>query len=132
MALTAQEAFDLSKQFRDFAIALGNYRFANWQSLTSTQKRDIEDEEWSLINASSDMITKAVGLALDESKSSIKLINKSVRKAKRSIKKLKKVSQIITIAAATVGLGAAIVSKDPGSIAKNAKLVLKAADVLPA
>lgn len=132
MALTAQEAFDLSKQFRDFAIALGNYRFANWQSLTSTQRRDIEDEEWSLINASSDMITKAVGLALDESKSSIKLINKSVRKAKRSIKKLKKVSQIITIAAATVGLGAAIVSKDPGSIAKNAKLVLKAADVLPA
>jgi phosphomevalonate kinase len=132
MALTAQEAFDLSKQFRDFAIALGNYRFSNWQSLTLTQKRDIEDEEWSLINASSDMITKAVGLALDESKSSIKLINKSVRKAKRSIKKLKKVSQIITIAAATVGLGAAIVSKDPGSIAKNAKLVLKAADVLPA
>jgi phosphomevalonate kinase len=132
MALSAQEAFDLSKQFRDFAIALGNYRFANWQSLTSTQRRDIEDEEWSLINASSDMITKAVGLALDESKSSIKLINKSVRKAKRSIKKLKKVSQIITIAAATVGLGAAIVSKDPGSIAKNAKLVLKAADVLPA
>ena len=132
MALSAQEAFDLSKQFRDFAIALGNYRFTNWQSLTSTQRRDIEDEEWSLINASSDMITKAVGLALDESKSSIKLINKSVRKAKRSIKKLKKVSQIITIAAATVGLGAAIVSKDPGSIAKNAKLVLKAADVLPA
>jgi hypothetical protein len=31
-----------------------------------------------------------------------------------------------------VGLGAAIVSKDPGSIAKNTKLVLKAADVLPA
>jgi hypothetical protein len=31
-----------------------------------------------------------------------------------------------------VGLGAAIVSKDHGSIAKNTKLVLKAADVLPA
>lgn len=132
MPLTAQEAFDLSKQFRNFAIALGNYRFTNWQSLTPTQRRDLEDEEWSLINASSDMITKAVGLALDESKSSIKLINKSVRKAKRAIKKLKKVSHIIDVAAAAVGLGAAIVSKDPGSIAKNAKLVLKAADVLPA
>ena len=132
MALTAQEAFDLSKQFRELAIALGNHRFANWQTLTPTQRRDLEDEEWSLTNASSDMITKAVGMALDESKSSLKLINKSVKKAKSSIKKLKKVSQIITIAAAAVGLGAAIVSKDLGSIAKNAKVLLDAADVLPA
>ncbi len=132
MALTAQEAFDLSKQFRNMAITVGNHRFAHWKTLTPTQRRDLEDEEWSLINASSDMITKAVGMALDESKSSIKLINKSVRKAKRSIKKLKKVSQIIAIASAAVGLGAAIVSKDPGSIAKNAKLVLDAAEILPA
>ena len=132
MALTAQEAFDLSKKFRDFAIALGNYRFANWQSLTPTQRRDIEDEEWSLINASSDMITKAVGLALEESEASVYSIKKSVSKAKKAIKKLQKVKGIIEIAAAVVGLGAAIVSKDPGSIAKNTKLVLKAADVLPA
>lgn len=132
MSLTAQEAFDLSKQFRDLAIALGNYRFANWQTLTPTQRRDIEDEEWSLINASSDMVTKAVGLALDESKSSLKLIKKSVKKAKSSIKKLKKVKQIISVASAVVGLGAAIISKDPGSIAKNAKLVLDAADIFPA
>ena len=131
MALTAQEAFDLSKQFRDFAIALGNYRFANWQSLTTTQRRDIEDEEWSLINASSDMITKAVGLALEESEASVQSIKKSVSKAKKAIKKLQKVKGIIEVAAAVVGLGAAIVSKDPGSIAKNTKLVLKAADVLP-
>ena len=132
MALTAQEAFDLSKQFRDFTIALGNYRFANWQSLTTTQRRDIEDEEWSLINASSDMITKAVGLALEESEASVHSIKKSVSKAKKAIKKLQKVKGIIEVAAAVVGLGAAIVSKDPGSIAKNTKLVLKAADVLPA
>ena len=132
MALTSQEALSLSKQFRDLSVSLGNYRFDNWQTLTPTQRRDIEDEEWSLSIAASDMITKAVGLALDESKSSIKLITKSVRKAKRSIKKLKKVRQIIALAAATVGLGAAIVSKDPGAIAKNAKLVLNAAEILPA
>ena len=132
MALTAQEAFDLSKQFRDLAIALGNHRFANWQTLTPTERRDIEKKEWSLINASSDMVTEAVGLALDESQSSLKAIKKSVSKAKGAIKKLKKVKQIIKVAAATVSLAAAIISKDPGSIAKNAKLVLDAADILPA
>jgi len=132
MALTAQEAFELSKQFRDFAITLGNYRFANWQTLTPLQRRDIEDEEWSLINASSDMTTKAVGLALEESESSLRSITKSITKAKQAIKKLQTVKQIINVAAAVVGLGAAIISKDPGSIAKNTKLVFDAAAILPA
>ena len=97
MTLTAQEAFDLSKQFRDLAVTVGDYRFANWQTLTPTQRRNIEDEERSLINASSDMITKAVGLALDESKSSLKAIKKSISKAKSAIKKLKKVANLITV-----------------------------------
>lgn len=127
MALTATEAFELSKEFRDLSISLGNYRFANWQKLTSTQRRDLEDEEWSLLNSSSDMTTKAVGLALDESEINVKGIKKSVSTAKRAIKKLKKVGKVIHLATATVSLAAAVVSKDPGAIAKNAKSVLKAA-----
>jgi ribosome maturation protein Sdo1 len=131
MTLTSEQDIELSKLFRDFAITLGNYRFANWETLTPMQRREIEDEEWSLINSSSDMITKAVGLALDESETSVDSIKKSIKKAKSAIKKLEKVSHIITVAAAAVGLGAAILSKDPGAIAKNAKLVVDATKVLP-
>jgi hypothetical protein len=39
------------------------------------------------------------------------------------------VGEVIKVATAAVGLAAAIVAKDPGAIAKNAKLVLKAADI---
>ena len=129
MPLSAEDAFDLSKQFRDLGINLGNYRFANWTTLTPTQRRDLEDEEWSLLNASSDMTTKAVGLALEESEINVQNITSSVGKAKRAIKKLEKVSEVINVATAAVGLAAAIVAKDPGAIAKNAKLVIQAADV---
>jgi len=129
MPLNAEDAFELSKQFRELAINLGNYRFANWDTLTSTQRRDLEDEEWSLLNSSSDMTTKAVGLALEESAINVKNITSSVGKAKRAIKKLEKVSEVIQVATAAVGLAAAIVAKDPGAIAKNAKLVLEAANV---
>lgn len=129
MPLSAEDAFELSKQFRDLAISLGNYRFANWSNLTPTQRRDVEDEEWSLLNSSSDMTTKAVGLALEESEVNVKSITSSVGKAKRAIKKLEKVSEVIKVATASVGLAAAIVAKDPRAIAKNAKLVLEAADV---
>jgi len=129
MPLNAQDAFELSKQFRDLGINLGNYRFANWNTLTSTQRRDLEDEEWSLLNASSDMTTKAVGLTLEESEINVQNITSSVGKAKRAIKKLEKVTEVIKVATAAVGLAAAIVAKDPGAIAKNAKLVLEAANV---
>ncbi len=132
MPLTTEEAFELSKQFRDLANTLADYRFSNWDTLTATQRRDIEDEEWSLINSSSDMTTKAVGLALEDSETSFSSVKKSISKARKTIKKLEKVKTIIEVAAAAVGLGAAIVSKDPGSIAKNAKRVLDATDILPA
>ena len=56
-------------------------------------------------------------------------ITSSVGKAKRAIKKLEKVGEVLKVATAAVGLAAAIVAKDPGAIAKNAKLVIQAADV---
>ena len=129
MPLSAEDAFELSKQFRDLGINLGNYRFANWNTFTPTQRRDLEDEEWSLLNSSSDMTTKAVGLALEESEINAQNIKSSVGKAKRAIKKLEKVTEVIKVATAAVGLAAAIVAKDPGAIAKNAKLVLEASNV---
>jgi hypothetical protein len=81
MALSAEDAFELSKQFRELAINLGNYRFANWNTLTTAQRHDVEDEEWSLLNSSSDMTTKAVGLALEESEMNVQSIKSSVSKA---------------------------------------------------
>ncbi|MGD9853254.1 MAG: hypothetical protein AB7T38_18560 [Nitrospirales bacterium] len=127
MPLTSADALELSKQFRELANDLGNYRFSNWQNLTPTQKRDLEDEEWSLLNAASDMTTKAIGLALEESDTNFQSVKSSVGKAKKAIKKLEKVGEVIKVATASVGLAAAIMSKDPGAIAKNAKLVVEAA-----
>ena len=127
MPLTSADALELSKQFRELANDLSNYRFSNWQTLTPTQRRDLEDEEWSLLNAASDMITKAVGLALEESDANFQTVKSSVGKAKKAIKKLEKVGKVIKVATASVGLAAAIVAKDPGAIAKNAKLVAGAA-----
>lgn len=129
MPLSAEDAFELSKQFRELSIHLGNYRFANWNRLSPAQRHELEDEEWSLLNASSDMTTKAVGLALEKSKIDARSITQSVSKAKRAVKKLEKAGEVIKVATASVGLAAAVVSKDPGAIAKNTKLVLKAADL---
>ena len=127
MPLTSADAFKLSKAFHDLSVAIGEYRFANWNVLSEDDRKTLEDEEWSLLNASSDMVTKAVGLALDESDPAAQKIQAATAAAQKAVKTVKEVGKVITVATAAVGLAAAIVSKDPGAIAKNAKAVLDAA-----
>ncbi len=127
MPLTSADALSLSKSFRDLSVAIGDYRFANWDALGEANRKMLEDEEWSILNASSDMVTKAVGLALDESDPAAKRVQGATASALKAVKTLKDISKVIGVATATVGLAAAVISKDPGAIAKNAKAVFDAA-----
>jgi hypothetical protein len=127
MPLTSADALSLSKSFRDLSVAIGDFRFANWDALGEANRKTLEDEEWSILNASSDMVTKAVGLALDESDPAAKKVQGATANALKAVKTLKDISKVIGVATATVGLAAAVISKDPGAIAKNAKAVFDAA-----
>jgi hypothetical protein len=108
-------------------VAIGDFRFANWDALGEANRKLLENEEWSILNASSDMVTKAVGLALDESDPAAKKVQGATASALKAVKTLKDISKVIGVATATVGLAAAVISKDPGAIAKNAKAVFDAA-----
>jgi hypothetical protein len=127
MALTSADAFNLSKSFHDLSVSIGEYRFANWNTLSDDNRRTLEDEEWSLLNASSDMVTKAVGLTLDETDPTGQKVQAATTAAAKAVKTLKEVGKVIHVATAAVALAAAIVSKDPGAIAKNSKAVFDAA-----
>jgi hypothetical protein len=125
--LTSDDALALSKSYRDLSVAIGDFRFKNWNTLSEGDRKALEEKEWALLNASSDMVTKAVGLTLDESATAAKKVQGAAATAEKAVKTLKEVRKVITIAAAAVGLAAAIASKDPGAIAKNSKAVLDAA-----
>jgi len=127
MPLTSADALALSKSFRDLSVAIGDFRFANWDALGDANRKLLENEEWSILNASSDMVTKAVGLALDEPDSAAKKVQEATASALKAVKTLKDIAKVIGVATATVGLAAAVISKDPGAIAKNAKAVFDAA-----
>jgi hypothetical protein len=127
MPLTSADALSLSKSFRDLSVAIGDFRFANWDALGDANRKLLENEEWSILNASSDMVTKAVGLALDESDPAAKKVQGATASALKAVKTLKDIAKVIGVATATVGLAAAVISKDPGAIAKNAKAVFDAA-----
>jgi hypothetical protein len=117
MKLTANQARDLAQSFRSVSVSLGDYRFANWDSLTKAQRDAIEDAEWTLLNYSSDFVTQAVGLTLDDTKASLKNIQDTTTKAKKAVETIKTIKKVIVIAGAVIKLGAAIVSENPGVIA---------------
>ena len=127
MKITSEEALELSRRFRELSVELGNFRFSKWKELSPAQRRTTEDAEWSLLNASSDMITSAVGIVLDETETSLQTLQDSTNKARRAIRTLKTVRKVIKVATAAVGLAAAIISRDPGAIGKNAKGLFDAA-----
>src|SRR6266702_4219021 len=112
--LTSDDALALSKSYRDLSVAIGDFRFKNWNTLSEADRKALEEKEWALLNASSDMVTKAVGLTLDESDAAAKKVQGAAATAEKAVKTLKEVRKVITIAAAAVGLAAAIASKDPG------------------
>ena len=119
--LTAQEAFLLAKSFRDLSVSLGDYRFANWSQLTDKQKKTIEDAEWSLLNASADIRTVAVGLVLDETQLSYEKLQQTTSDAKKAVGLLENIRKVIRIAAAAVSLAGALISRDFGAIVNTAK-----------
>jgi hypothetical protein len=123
--LTSEEAFDLSKGIRDISACIGDYRFKNWRVLSKSQRRSLEDIEWSLLNLSSDVLTSAVGLILDESKCDVDRLVKLTSSARKTLIQLEDTKKAVGIAAAVLGLAAAIVSKDIEAIAKNAESLHK-------
>ena len=127
MPLTSADALSLSKSFRDLSVAIGDFRFANWDALGDANRKLLENEEWSILNASSDMVTRAVGLALDGSDLAAEKVQGATASALKAVKTLKDIAKVTGVATATVGLAAAVISKDPGAIAKNAKAVFDAA-----
>jgi hypothetical protein len=116
MKLTAEQALELSGYFRNISVALGDFRFKNWDSLTKDQRQKLENLEWTLLNYSSDLITVAVGVILDDAQGSLDRIQKATKRAKKTIETIQKIKKVIDIGTAFIRLGGAIVTGNTETI----------------
>ncbi|MGO1080245.1 hypothetical protein [Inquilinus sp. CA228] len=126
MRLSSQDAFLLARKFHEAAADIGKRRFDDWDTLTPGQKRELEDAQWSLLNASSDMVTKAVGLVLDETQIAFAKLTGIVTEAKEVLATIEDIRKAIDVAAALVGLAAAVISRDVGAIVGNVQSITEA------
>lgn len=120
MPISKDQARKLAKTFRDLSNQLGDFRFKNWSNLSTGQRQSIEDAEWTLLNYSSDFITTAVGIALNDMQADLKAISDATAKAKKVIATIGTVRDILKVTAALIVLGGAIASQNPSAIASAA------------
>ena len=120
MPISKDQARELAKTFRDLSNQLGDFRFKNWSNLSTGQRQSIEDAEWTLLNYSSDFITTAVGIALNDMQADLKAISDATAKAKKVIATIGTVRDILKVTAALIVLGGAIASQNPSAIASAA------------
>ena len=125
MKLTSDQAYELSEQFTLFSEAIENYRYENWDDLSEEERTELERIEWSLMNASSEMVTTAIDLNLDETELSFQQLCDTTQNAQDAIKKINTVRKVITIAATAVSLAGAILVNDYKAVFKDAQKLIK-------
>ena len=121
--LTADQARDLASAFHDMSVAVGNFRFGNWDYLKKPERASLESVQWTLLNYSSDFTATAISLTLDDLQGTLQSIQDATAKATTAINRIKLVDKVLRIASAAAGLGAAIVSGHPEAIGDGLKSV---------
>jgi len=121
--LTADQARDLASAFHNMSVAVGNFRFDNWDDLKKSDRASLESVQWTLLNYSSDFTATAISLTLDDLQGTLQSIQDATAKATTAINRIKLVDKVLRIASAAAGLGAAIVSGHPEAIGDGLKSV---------
>lgn len=121
--LSSDQAYEFANEFHDLSVAVGNYRFDQWDDLNEAQRKRLEDLQWTLMNYSSDFTAQALNFVVDDLQGTVDKITAATANANKAIANIKLVSQVLAIAASATVLGASIMSG-------NADGALKAADDL--
>jgi len=114
--LTKKQALDLAKAFKASALSVGTYTVEHWAELPPSERERLNSIEWSLFNASEDMINLATQLALDDLEAVLENIEKATKAATNAIKKIETTKKAVSIAAGLLTLASAIMSKSPSAI----------------
>ena len=115
--ITQLDALALAKLFKEAALAVGQYQLDHWDTLSKNQRCELTETEYAILDHSQDLITAAVGVQLDETKTALADIQRATGVATHAIQTLQNLQQVLTVAAGLVALGAAVATGNPGSIA---------------
>lgn len=118
LTLSADDALKLSAQFRNASIALGDYLYApeNWPKIPEKERATLQSLEVTLLNVASDLVTRAVGVIIQDAEQSVDDLVDATGHARDVIKKIDDVTRTITVVTAMIGLAGVIPTGNAGAI----------------
>ena len=88
ITLSADDALKLSAQFRGASTALGDYLYApdNWARIPEPDRATLQSLEVTLLNVASDLVTRAVGVIIEDAGQSVADLLEATGRARDAIK----------------------------------------------
>ncbi len=115
--LTQDQARALAEGFLAVSKAVGDFRLANFSLLTPDQQAALRDLQQQLSNQSLHFTAVAIQITLDDLQGTLERIGQVTAQVNQAVTNLNDIRRVITVATSFVGLGAAIASGNPGTIA---------------
>lgn len=110
--LTAEQAFELSRAFHALSTALGQFRFEHWDELSSKERQELEDKEWTLFNTASDLNARSVIMRSEILQEHVDALKRISGGMMRAAKRIDDIKRGIRIAAKAIAFGGGIASGD--------------------
>ncbi len=129
--LTSDQAKQLSDNFYFLGIAIGDFRYENWDKLSIEENKELSDTQYSLLRQGEDILAASTKLIMDEVADSLGKINTITEEIKGTIKALGNIQKGLNIAAALLILGVAIVNRDTQGIGNSIKDVFETWNASP-
>ncbi len=126
-AMTADQARQSRDLFLSLSEATLNYRLANSDTLSDSERRQLLQAEIDLRNASNDLNGLAGRLTLDDLQGTLDRITAATTNMQNAIHNLQAVAKVIKVVTAAVKLGGAIVTGNPVAILGAAQEAVDAA-----
>lgn len=114
--LTEDQVSDLANRFLALAQAIGDFRFRHWDGMTSDQRMLLARQHLAILNYSEDFLAQSAVLVMKDVSESLSTIDELTGRIQRTLAGLANIEKGISLSAAIVKTGAAILSENPVAI----------------
>jgi hypothetical protein len=119
--LTSEQANRLSDDFFYMGMAIGDFRYQNWEKLSFEENKELSDMQAAVLRCGEDILAYSTTLVMDEVADSLAKISSVSKEIRDTIKNLESIQKGLDTAAAILVLGAAILNRDPMGIGNSIK-----------
>ena len=119
--LTSKQANRLSDDFFYLGMAIGDFRYANWDRLTPEENKELSQMQAAILRCGEDILAFSTTLVMNEVSESLAKISSVTKEILGTIKTLENIQKGLDAASGILILGASILKRDPMAIGNSIK-----------